>query len=113
MEMNMDLIPSGIRSEIPLSPPLSRPGNHEPVNKPLHATNQREQLPVWDVPSDSAESGDSTSASASSLEQETSKNGGDCDQMIEKWRLIKLADKNRARKKVADAKADIPDQKLT
>ena len=103
----MDLMTDDIGSEIPISPPLSRSDRPEPQDKPLHVTNQREQLPVWDVSDDSAESHNSTSASASSAEQETNTdlNLGVHERMIKKWRAIKIADKQRAQKKVPNTKA--------
>lgn len=105
--MNMDIMPSSVGPEIPISPPSSRSDELESQNMALHVTDQRGKLPVWDVPDDSTESHGSTSMSPSVAERESSRDdGGACDRMIEKWRLIKIADKNRARKKVAHPEAD-------
>ena len=100
--MNMDAMASGIGTELPLSPPLSGPDKPESGNELQHTSHQRQKLQVWDVPSDSVESQDSTTATSSSAGQEIDTDGGKTEKMIEKWRLIRLADKNRARKKVAD-----------
>ena len=100
--MNMDTVASGIRTELPLSPPLSGPDKPESGNELQHTSLQRERIPVWDVPSDSAESQVSTTATPSSAEQEIDTDSSKTEKMIEKWRLIRLVDKNRARTKVAD-----------
>lgn len=108
MLTNMDVMAGGIESDVPIAPTLSRPHRPEPGNKSLQSTDQRAQLPVWEVPDDSAESHGSTSASSPSAEQETNKDAHDpCDRMIEKWRLIKVADKNRAQNKVANVNVHI------
>lgn len=93
----MDVMAGSLGPENISSPPLSRPGEPESGNELPHANGQRPRTPNWDV------SDDSTSASSSSDELETDKNGGDCDNMIEKWRLIRLADRQRSQTKVADA----------
>lgn len=102
MLTNMDVMAGDVGPDLPIAPALSRPHRPEPGNKSLQMTEQRTQLPVWEVPDDSTESHDSTSASSPSLEQETHKNDDrECERMIEKWRSIKAADKNRAQRKVA------------
>ena len=104
----MDIMAGAIGPEIPISPPSSRSDDLEPPNMPLHVTDQRGKLPVWDVPDDSTESHVSTSASPSIADQESNRDdGGASDRMIEKWRSIKIADKNRAQKKVSDGEADL------
>ena len=99
-----------IGPEIPISPPSSRSDELESQNMALHVTDQRGKVPVWDVPDDSTEteSHSSTSASPSIAEQESNRDdGGARDRMIEKWRSIKIADKNRARKKVLVGEANM------
>ena len=104
----MDVMPGAIGPEIPISPPSSRSDELESQSMPLHVTDQHGKLPVWDVPDESTDSHSSTSASASEAEQESNRDdGGARDRMIEKWRAIKIADKNRARKKVSDGEANV------
>ena len=104
----MDIMSGAIGPEIPISPPSSRSDELESQNMALHITDQRGKLPVWDVPDDSTESHSSTSASPSIAEQESNRDdGGARDRMIEKWRSIKIADKNRARKKVFVGEANM------
>ena len=105
MGLNLD----GFGPELSPTPPLMRTGNRDPDDKPLPINDQHQTLPNWDLPNDSADSQDSISSSSSIAEQEPEMNGngGDCDRMIEKWRLIKLADKNRAQKKVTEAQAAV------
>ena len=92
----MDLTPGRVEPDN-LSPlPLSHPADTLLETAPLRDSRERTQSSDWDVPNDSAESHDSTSATPSSAAQETESNRGNCDEMIEKWRLIKLADKTRA-----------------
>ena len=95
--------------EIPISPPSSRSDELESQSMALHVTDQHGKLPVWDVPDESTDSHASTSASSSVAEQESNRDddGGARDRMIEKWRAIKIADKNRARKKVSDDEANV------
>ena len=101
--MNMDVMTGAIAPETPISPPSSRSDELEPQSMALHASHQNGKLPVWDVPDGSTESTSSTSASPSIAEQESNRDdGGARDRMIEKWRSIKIADKNRAQKKVLD-----------
>ena len=101
----MDVMAGSTGPEIPISPPSSRSDDLEAPNMALNVTDQRGKLPVWDVPDDSSES---SSASPSIAEQEGDRNdNGARDRMIEKWRLIKLADKNRAQKKVSDRESDM------
>lgn len=108
MLTNMSVMASGIGPDVPIAPTSSRPHNPEPGNKSLQSTDQRAQLPMWEVPDDSAESHSSTSASSPSAEQETNKDAHDpYDKMIEKWRLIKVADKDRAQKKVTNVNVRI------
>lgn len=85
-----------------LGPENSRPGNQDSPNKPPYAPGQRAKSPDWDVANDSATSYDSTSASPSMNEVGADRNGDGCDDMMEKWRLIRLADrdKDKARKKI-------------
>lgn len=90
----MDVMASDLEPENPSSPPLSRPGNPESGNQPSHATSHRPRIADWDI------SSDSTSASSSSAELETDRNSGDCDKMMEKWRLIRLADRQRSQTKI-------------
>ena len=101
--MNMDIMTGAIAPEIPISPPSSRSDELESQNMALHGSHQNGKLPVWDVPDDSTESHSSTSASPSIAEQGGNEDdGGARERMIEKWRSIKIADKNRAQKKVWD-----------
>ncbi len=103
----MDDITDGFGAESISSPPSSHPVRPEPVTKPPNATEQRVNLQEWDVSTDSADSHVPTSTSPSSNDLEIDKNREACEKMEEKWRLIRLADKNTARKKVDDAKACI------
>ena len=106
--MNMDSMPGGNGPEIPISPPSSRSDELESQNMTVHVTDQHRKLPVWDLPDDSTESHGSTSMSPSVAERESHiDDGGARDRMIEKWRSIKIADKNRAQKKVSDAEANM------
>ena len=61
---------------------------------------RREKVLDRDSSTDSDSTYDSTSASSSRNEQETVRADSDCDRMVEKWRLIRLADKLRPQKKV-------------
>lgn len=94
----MEAMPSGLGPEDEFSPQLSRTGKPESVDKLHYATGQRVTLPGSDGFYGSA------SASSSSHDIETNRNGGNCDEMAEKWRLIRLGDKHRSQKKVTDAK---------
>lgn len=107
MQGSMDVIHDILGLDKSSSAPLSYPTEMDPGDQVLQATDEREQMHHWDVSNDSATSHDTTSASPSSSEVETDRNEGRCDEMIEKWRLIRLADKNRARKKVTDVSAFI------
>ena len=102
--MNMDLILGPVEPINLSPPPLSHPDNTVLENAQLGDGGERSQLVDWDVPNDSAESHDSTSATSSSAAQEPQRDSGNCDAMIEKWHSIrladKIADKTRARKKV-------------
>ena len=101
----MDLVPGRVEPNNLSPPPLSHPGDTLLENAPLRDSGERSELLGWDVPNDSAESNDSTSATSCSIVQEPERNSGNCDEMIEKWRCIRLADKNKAQKKVAHADA--------
>lgn len=106
--MNMDIVAGGLESEDSFPPPLSRPGKPESGSEQPYCTDQRLKLSVWDEPTDSADSHGSTSMSTSSDELETDRNGDNCEKMIERWRLIRLADKDRPKKKkVAHLKVDV------
>lgn len=100
MPMDMDISPDGFGPELSPSPPILRTGNHEPDDKLLPNNDPHQLLPEWDLPNDSAESQDTTSSTSSIPEQEPEMDRSACDNMVEKWRLIKLADKMRAKKKV-------------
>ena len=103
----MDIMAGGIGPEVPISPPSSRSDELESHSMALPATDQCGKLPVWDIPDDSTESHVSTSESPSIAEQGSNRDdGGASDRMIEKWRSIKIADRNRAQKKVSDGEAD-------
>ena len=106
----MDLITGRVEPNSVSPLPLSHPGDTVRENSPLRESGERTQSSDWDVPNDSAESHDSTSATSSSAIQEPESNSGNCDEMIEKWRLIKVADKTRAaeaHKKVTQPEAMI------
>ena len=104
----MDIMAGGIGPEIPISPPSSRSDELEASSIALQVTDQRGKLPVWDVPDDSTESHGSTSASPSIAEQESNRDdGGARERMIEKWRSIKIADKNRPKEKVSYGEANM------
>ncbi len=98
----MDDITDGFGPESISSPPSSHAVRPESVTQPLNNTEQRVNLQDWDISTDSADSQVPTSTSPSSNELETDKNDNACEKMIEKWDLIRHADKNRARKKVND-----------
>lgn len=100
-KMNVDVIASGPQPENSISPSLSHTAESESVSKPEYATGQIAKMPDWNVSNDLAESNNSTSASTFSNETQTIRNDDDCDKMVEKWRLIRLADRNEAQKKVA------------
>ena len=103
----MDVMTGGVGPEIPISPPSSRSDDLESQHMTVHVADQHGKRPVWDVPDDSTESHVSTSASPSVAEQESTRDdGGASERMIEKWRSIKIADKNRAQKKVSVGEAD-------
>ena len=100
-----DVTASSLGPESQLSMPLSRPGIPESGNEESDIASQNLKPPHWDDSNDSDDSYNSTSASPSSEERGTDGNGGNCDKMVEKWRLIRLADKNTPPKKVDDVKA--------
>ena len=99
--MNVDVIVSGPEPENSISPSLSHTGESGSVSKPEYATGQSAKMPDWNVSNDSADSNYPTSASTSSNETQTIRNDDGCDKMVEKWRLIRFADRSGAQKKVA------------
>ena len=100
-----DVTASSLGPESQLSMPLSRPGIPDSGNEESYIASQHVKLPHWGDSNDSDDSYDSTSASPSSEERETNGNGGNCDKMVERWRLIRLADKNTPPNKVDDKAA--------
>ena len=102
----MDAIVSAFRPDTAFSAFFSRSGESESGNKSPSATNQNVELPGHINMDKTDESSESTSTSSFSNEAEIVRMDDNCDNMIEKWRLIKLADKQKAQKKVADAKND-------
>ena len=103
----MDDVPDGLIPESPLSPPLSRPGEPESENRPPYASDQREKQPRWDDSNHSDDLSNLTLANPSTDNLEIGGHDDGCDGMVEKWRSIKLADKNRIEKKVAGARLDV------
>ena len=103
----MEIINSGRILEASSSLQSSRPGKPDAEDRPKYNTDQRAQVSAWDLSNDSADTHESSSTSASTAEQDIERDGGEYDRMIEKWRMIKFADKNRSKKKVADAKAGL------
>ena len=97
----MDDLPSSLVPGGPLSPPLPRP--NKPELEPQDATDQRSKRPHGEDSNEPDDWLDPTPAIPSSNEVETERNDDDCQDMVEKWRLIRQADKNSAQKKVADA----------
>ncbi len=98
----MDVIVSGLEPESSFSPSLSGPDKPESAHQPAYPTGQSVNPANWDNSTDSADSNYSTSASSSTSEAETVRNDDRCDKMVEKWRLIRLADKTGRQKKVDD-----------
>ncbi len=96
----MDVVVSGLEPENSNSPSLSGPDKPESVHQPAYPTGQSVNLAIWDNSTDSVDSSYSTSASSSTSEIETGKNDDRCDKMVEKWRLIRLADKSGRQKRV-------------
>ena len=80
------------------SPPLVR-DNPEFGNKSPYATSQLVNPLEWDVSTNSADSHESTSSSSSSDGPDTDMNRNNCERVIEQWRLIRLADKKKPKKK--------------
>ena len=100
----MDVIANGLGADNSSTPPLSRSGKPESGDKPPYVIGQRVELPPAHESNDPTDSYNSTSASSSTDELETDGKDDDCDRMVEKWRLIRLADKNSVqKKKVAEA----------
>ncbi|KAF6219701.1 hypothetical protein HO133_004170 [Letharia lupina] len=97
--MSMDVIANGLGADNSSTPPLSRSGKPESGDKPPYVIGQRVELPPAHESNDSTDSYTSTSASSSTDELETDGKDDDCDRMVEKWRLIRLADKTRVQKK--------------
>ena len=102
----MDIIANSLGTNISFSPFFSHPGKPESGNKSPSAIDQCVGLSGHIDVDNSADSHESTSASSSSDEEETVGKDDDCDKMLEKWRLIRLSDRNKAQKKVDDAKLD-------
>ena len=80
------------------SPPLMR-DNQEFGNKSPYTTGQLINPLEWDVSNSSADSHDSTSSSSSSDGPDTDMTGDNCARVLEQWRLIRLAEKNKPKKK--------------
>ena len=80
------------------SPPLVR-DNPEFGNKSPYTTGQLVNPLEWELSNSSADSHDSTSTSSSSDEPGTDMNHDNCERVLEQWRSIRLADKNRPKKK--------------
>ena len=110
---DMGDIGDSIRPENSLSPSLSRSGEPETGHMQPHITGQRGNLADRDHSNDSNDTYDSIAASSFTDGLETNATSGDCEKMVEKWRLIRRADKLRPRKKVTDATFAVFDQRLT
>lgn len=103
----MDLIASAFRPDISISPFFSRPSVAESGDKSPNATDQHMELSGHVDMVNSDVSHESTPASSCGDEIETARKDDNCDDMMEKWRLIRLSDRQKAEKKVAAAKNDI------
>ena len=98
LEMDMDFRAGSIEPDESFSPPLVR-DNPESGNKPPYTTGQLVTPLEWDLPDNSADSHDSTSASSSSDGPNTDMNRDNCERVIEQWRLIRLANKNKPKER--------------
>ena len=87
-----------VEADESFSPPLVR-DNPEFGNKSPYATGQLVNPLEWDVSTNSADSHDSTSSSSSSDGPDTDMTRDNCERVLEQWRLIRLADKNKPKKK--------------
>ena len=101
----MSFRPDSVEADESVSPPLV-PDNPELGNKSPYTTDQlvNGQLvnPLdWDVPNNSTDSHDSTSSSSSSDGPDTDMNmdRDNCERVLEQWRLFRLAQKNKPKKK--------------
>lgn len=103
----MDIIASAFRPDTSFSAFFSRSGESEPGNKSPSASTQHVELPNHIDVDNSDDSSESTSASSFSNEAETVRKDVNCDKMIEKWRLVRLSDRQKAQKKVAHVKNNI------
>ena len=83
-----------------VSPPLV-PANPDLGNKSPYTTGQLVNPLDWDVPNNSTDSHDSTSSSSSSDGPDTDMNinRDNCERVLEQWRLFRLAEKNKPKKK--------------
>ena len=98
LEMDMDSRDGSIEPDESFSPPLVR-DNPDSGNKSPYTTGQLVTPSEWDLPGTSADSHDSTSASSSSDGPNTDMNRDNCERVIEQWRLIRLANKNKPKER--------------
>lgn len=97
-------MPSGLGSESPFSPPPSRSGRPESENQPQSTAGQPVGTVGWDTSNDTDNLLDPRPTGPSSNQLNSNNNSAGCDKMVEKWRLIRIADRNQSKRKVADAK---------
>lgn len=106
-QLDMDLIASAFRPDISISDFFSRPVMAESGDKSPSPADQHMELPGDVDMVNSDVSLESTPASSCGGETETARKDDNCDDMMEKWRLIRLADRQKAKKKVATAENGI------
>ena len=100
----MDGIINGLLPEHSYSPPSPHMGETELGNKTPYANEQGAKTIGWELPSDSADSFETSSTSPSTKDSAIDSNGAGCDALVEKWRLIRLADKNKSQRRVGSGR---------
>ena len=100
----MDLIASAFRPDISISPFFSRPSITEARDELPSAIDQRMELSGHIDMVNSDVSHETSPVSSCADETEIARKDDDCDEMMEKWRLIRLSDRQKAKKKVVAAK---------
>ena len=104
----MDVIVSAFRPDTSFSAFFSRSGEPGSGSKSPSAITQHVEQPDHIEMDNFDNSSESTSASSCSNEAETVRKDDSCDKMIEKWRLIRLSDRQKSQKKVTQFKNNIP-----
>ena len=103
--MDMDVTVSELRPDNPFSSTLPPPANTESASAHMYALEQ--QVNLQDLNNSDLQPRP-TSARPSTQELETDENDDECANMVEKWRLIRLADKIKSQKKVHDTMIGYP-----